>query len=76
MILGNQITNDEEKEEIYKAVEKIALTNVEVIRMEMEVCIGTSPNLTEILMYHKKKYSPTRTSKTWKTHQQRYRTSS
>ncbi|MFZ0742139.1 MAG: hypothetical protein WAM54_11150 [Nitrososphaeraceae archaeon] len=42
----------------------------------MEVCIGTSPNLTEILMYHKKKYSPTRTSKTWRTHQQRYRTSS
>jgi hypothetical protein len=63
------MTNDEEKEEIYKALEKIALTNV-------EVCIGTSPNLTEILMYHKKKYSPTRTSKTWRTHQQRYRTSS
>ena len=39
------MTNDEEKEEIYKALEKIALTNVEVIRMEMEVCMGTSPNL-------------------------------
>jgi hypothetical protein len=70
------MTNDEEKEGIYKVLEKIALTNVEVIRMEMEVCIVTSPKLTEILMYHKKKYSPTRTSKTWRTHQKRYRTSS
>ena len=70
------MTKDEEKEEIYKALEKIALANVEVIRMEMEVCIGTSPKLTEIIMYHKKKYYPTRTNKTWRTHQKRYRTSS
>ncbi len=45
LILGNQMTNDEEKEDIHKALEKIPLTNVEVIRMEMEVCMETSRNL-------------------------------
>jgi hypothetical protein len=38
--------------------------------------IWSQMRIRKIFMYHKEKHSPTRISKTWKTHQQRYRTSS